>query len=282
MIPVRDAAAVILAAGTGSRFGGGNVRAALDGRPLVAHVLAAVRDAGIGRVVLVLGRDAGTVLDAIRDAEPAALEHVLVAVNPTPERWLATSLRLGFGAATAAPPVASPPAGVLALLGDQPRVRADVLRVLCGATAPADAVAVVPRYAEDAAPNPVLLLQAGWPLVTQLAGDRGLGPLLAAEPARVVWVAVPGANPDVDTPADLAALAAVADPAAPPGPAGTTPRVGRPAGEGIILVDPVCGMSVHPADVRHIADHEGRTYAFCCAGCRTRFAKSPARYLALA
>ena len=41
-------------------------------------------------------------------------------------------------------------------------------------------------------------------------------------------------------------------------------------------------MTVDPANVRHIADHEGRTYAFCCAGCRTRFAKNPARYLALA
>jgi Cu+-exporting ATPase len=45
---------------------------------------------------------------------------------------------------------------------------------------------------------------------------------------------------------------------------------------------PVCGMSVDPADVRHIADHEGRTYALCCVGCRTRFAKNPARDLALA
>ena len=208
MISLCDAAAVILAAGTGSRFGGGKVRAALDGRPLLAHVLAAVREAGIGRVIVVLGRDAGSVLGAIRDAEPAALEDVLIAVNPTPERGLATSLRLGFSVATAAPAAASPPAGVLVLLGDQPRVRADVLRALCGAAAPADAVAVVPQYADDVVPNPVLLLPAGWPLVTRLSGDRGLGPPLAAEPARVVWVAVLGSNPDVDTPADLAALAA--------------------------------------------------------------------------
>jgi molybdenum cofactor cytidylyltransferase len=207
-MPVRDAAAVILAAGAGSRFGGGKVRAPLDGRPLLAHVLAAVREAGIGRVVIVLGRDAGAVLDSVRDADPTALDHVLVAVNPTPERGLATSLRLGFWAATAAPASVPPPAGVLVLLGDQPRVRADVLRVLCGAVAPAGTVAVVARHAEDAAPNPVLLLPAGWPLVTRLSGDRGLGPLLAAEPARVVWVDVPGANPDVDTQADLAALAA--------------------------------------------------------------------------
>ena len=76
---------------------------------------------------------------------------------------------------------------------------------------------------EDAAPNPVLLLPAGWPLVARLTGDRGLGPLLAADPDRVVRVAVPGANPDVDTPADLAALAAVPPPAPPPRPGGPPP-----------------------------------------------------------
>jgi len=224
MIIARDAAAVILAAGAGSRFGGGKVRAALEGRPLLANVLAAVREAGIGRVVVVLGRDAGAALDAVRDVDPGVLERVLVTVNPTPERGLATSLRLGFGAATAV----APPAGVLVLLGDQPRVRADVLRVLCGAVASAHAFAVVPRYAGDAAPNPVLLLPAGWPLVAGLTGDRGLGPLLAADPARVVRVAVPGANPDVDTPADLAALAAVADPPSPRGRG--SPASTRPAG----------------------------------------------------
>ena len=206
MIATGEVAAVILAAGSGSRFGGGKARARLDGRPLIGHVLAAIREAGIGRVVVVLGRDSGAVLDAIREVEPAALDRVLVTVNPTPERGLATSLWLGFGAATSAPS----PAGVLVLLGDQPRVRPDVVRALCGATAPAGAIAIVPSYAEDAAPNPVLLLPAGWPLVARLSGDRGLGPLLAADPALLVRVAVGGANPDVDTPADLAALAVMA------------------------------------------------------------------------
>ena len=55
----------------------------------------------------------------------------------------------------------------------------------------------------------------------------------------------------------------------------------RQQGPGI-LEDPVRGMHVDPADVRHIADHEGRTNVFCCAGCRTRLAKNPARFLALA
>lgn len=208
MIPVAETAAVILAAGAGSRFGGGKIRAPLDGRPLLAHVVAAVREAGVGRVVVVLGRDAAAVVSALRADEPAAFDRVVLAINPEPERGLATSLSIGFGPATAAPA----PAAVLVVLGDQPRVRAEVLRALCDAVAPAGTVAVVPRYEADVAPNPVLLLPAGWPLVARLTGDRGLGPLLATDPDTVVRVPVRGANPDVDTPADLAHLASMPEP----------------------------------------------------------------------
>lgn len=49
-----------------------------------------------------------------------------------------------------------------------------------------------------------------------------------------------------------------------------------PAG---IVKDPVCGMSVDPATTQHHADHEGRPYFFCSAGCRTKFVGDPARYL---
>jgi molybdenum cofactor cytidylyltransferase len=202
----RELAAVVLAAGTGSRFGGGKVRAPLEGRPLAGHVLAAAHGAGLGRLVLVLGRDAVEARTAVAAADVRALDGVLVAVNPAPERGLATSLRLGLAAATAPPA----PDGVVILLGDQPRVRAEVIVALRSAarTAPAGALAVVAAYAGDDAPNPVILLPAGWVLAAGLDGDRGLGPLLAAEPDRVVRVPVGGANPDVDTPADLAALEA--------------------------------------------------------------------------
>lgn len=197
-------AGLVLAAGTGTRFGGGKVRALLRGRPLVGHVLAAAREAGLDRLVVVLGRDAAAVAGTLRGADPGALDGVLVVVNPAPERGLATSLRAGLAAASAAPA----PDGVLVLLGDQPEVRPEVIASLLAAAgrAPADALAVVPAYAGDAAPNPVLVLPAGWPLAAGLAGDRGLLPLLAASPGRLVRVPVAGTNPDVDTPADLAAL----------------------------------------------------------------------------
>ena len=43
--------------------------------------------------------------------------------------------------------------------------------------------------------------------------------------------------------------------------------------------DPVCGMSVDPERTTHHHDHGGRTYHFCCGGCRTKFAADPERYL---
>ena len=36
-------------------------------------------------------------------------------------------------------------------------------------------------------------------------------------------------------------------------------------------MDPICGMTVNVATARHTAEVEGKTYYFCCAGCRTKF-----------
>jgi len=43
--------------------------------------------------------------------------------------------------------------------------------------------------------------------------------------------------------------------------------------------DPVCGMTVDPHTARHRAEHAGRTYYFCSAGCRAKFAADPPKYL---
>lgn len=45
-------------------------------------------------------------------------------------------------------------------------------------------------------------------------------------------------------------------------------------------VDPVCGMTVDATDASHPYEHDGRTYYFCCPGCRYAFAKDPAAFLA--
>ncbi len=46
-----------------------------------------------------------------------------------------------------------------------------------------------------------------------------------------------------------------------------------------LAVDPVCGMQVDPHTAKHRAEHAGRTYYFCSAGCREKFIADPKRYL---
>jgi P-type Cu+ transporter len=45
-------------------------------------------------------------------------------------------------------------------------------------------------------------------------------------------------------------------------------------------IDPVCGMTVS-ASSPHKAEHAGRPYTFCSAGCRTKFLANPAQYVAI-
>ena len=43
--------------------------------------------------------------------------------------------------------------------------------------------------------------------------------------------------------------------------------------------DPVCGMSVNPATARHIYEHAGKKYYFCCSGCVEKFKTNAQAYL---
>src|SRR3954452_17882765 len=78
-----------------------------------------------------------------------------------------------------------------------------------------------------------------------------------------------------------------ADFVAAPGPA-TLAGVGRSLematdaaapSDDIVRLDPVCGMTVRPKHVRHLAEYAGVVYAFCSLGCRTSFVKEPASYV---
>jgi YHS domain-containing protein len=52
-----------------------------------------------------------------------------------------------------------------------------------------------------------------------------------------------------------------------------------PAVDDIVLLDPVCGMTVEREHARHLAEHEGVVYAFCSIGCRSRFIREPGAYV---
>ena len=195
--------ALILAAGQGRRFGADKLVAELSGKPLLRHVLDWVKEA----------RDQHDLAGglAVIPAGTAAREKILMEsgleyiFNARPELGVAESLRLGLSALTA-----RHPDGLAALIlqGDQPRLHREVLDLLVAAWHSGDRPVVRPRYAEEAGTpgHPVLLDRTMWARANELSGDAGFAPLFKAYPELVTTVDVPGTNPDINTPADLAHL----------------------------------------------------------------------------
>lgn len=189
-------AAIVLAAGLGSRFGETpKVLAELDGTPLVRRVAEAAAASRVDPVIVVVGRAAPAVRAAL-DGLP-----VTVVENTDYARGLSTSLKAGFAAL---PPHA---VGAVVCLGDMPLLGADILDALVDAFAEApDAGAIVPVHGGRRG-NPVLLAYRLAPAIARLEGDRGAGPLLRArsDVRELPWgddrVLV-----DVDTPESLARL----------------------------------------------------------------------------
>lgn len=188
---------VVLAAGAGSRFGGGKLLAPLEGRPVLQHVLDTLAAAGLTNVVVVLGEDAEAVETALRWRTERRVR------NPDPARGLASSLQVGLAAAGAGS--GGSPDAALIVLGDQPELRHEAIEAIVAAGDGAHAV--VPRYEHDRGRNPVLLPAGLWALAQGLTGDQGLGAWLVTHPEQVREVPLAGANPDIDRRADLAELA---------------------------------------------------------------------------
>jgi len=186
-------AAVILAAGAGSRFGG-------DGHKLLANLpandteapatviersLAHVVDAAIGPVIVVTG--------AAPDIVPGTLiDQVTVLHNPRWAEGQMTSLRAGLDAATELGCRA-----VVVGLADQPFVTPVAWRTVAATSAPI----AVATY-DGRRGNPVRLDSAVWALLPA-DGDEGARSLMRVRPDLVREVPCTGSPADIDTEEDL-------------------------------------------------------------------------------
>jgi CTP:molybdopterin cytidylyltransferase MocA len=186
---------VVLAAGAGSRFGGSKLEARVDGRPVLQHVLDTLAEAGLPDPVVV-----------VADPPPSGIDwgRAQLVTNPDPSRGLSSSLQLGWTWAMAQVP---PPDAVLLALGDQPLLRADVVRALIAEPLDASRPLIATRYSDHEARNPVRIEPAAEELIAGGYGDFGLGPQLSDHPELVRLVAIEGGNPDIDRRGDLAAVA---------------------------------------------------------------------------
>ena len=182
----RRVAAVVLAAGGGSRFAGDGSKLRTDfrGRPLVTWAIDAARAAGLDETIVVTG--------AI-DLDDLVPDGVMVLVN---DRWvegLAGSLAIAVEAARRAGHTA-----IVVGLGDQPLIPASCWAAVAAETATPISVATY----EGQRRNPVRLERSVWPLLPR-EGDAGARSVMRLRPDLVREVPCTGNAADIDTQEDL-------------------------------------------------------------------------------
>ena len=180
-------AALVLAAGASTRFGSPKQLARIGDRTMLASVIDTAREANLTPILVIVPPGIAVPSD------------VVPLVNTDPTAGLSRSLRMGIAAV---PPDVG---AAVILLGDQPTLTAETIRVVVGA-ARGDRPVVAAR-ADGRLGPPILLLREAFRLTHQASGDEGLRSILTDYAQLVTPVDVAAHPPDVDTPADLAALA---------------------------------------------------------------------------
>ena len=193
--------AVLLAAGAGSRFGGGKLLAALGDGVLLDRALAVALAAPSRAVTLVTGADAERVAAAARAfaARPGQAARLRVVHAPDHAEGMGASLRTG---------VAALPADVDAafvFLGDMPRVPIAVLAPL--AQAVADGAPAAAAAFRGKRGHPAIFGRGLFPQLLASTGDQGARAVLQGLGPHLALVEAPddGVLADVDTPDDLKA-----------------------------------------------------------------------------
>ena len=182
---------VVLAAGTGSRFGGTKQLAIVDGKPLAQHAIDALVEAGVDEIVVVTGHDAVAVASAL-----TLPGHARIVWNKAYREGQATSLAAALHA------LDDESEAAVVLMADQPGVTADVVRSLV-ARFLATRKQVVRAMYEDG-PGPSLLSREIYAEAGHLHGDVGARVLIASHPEWVEEVGIDEPAPrDVDTLDDL-------------------------------------------------------------------------------
>jgi molybdenum cofactor cytidylyltransferase len=165
----------------------------LEGRPLLQHVVDAAVASCLDEIILILGYRAEEVRAAVN-----CPERVRVLVNAEHAEGQSTSLRAGLRAASRRAAAAA------VLLGDQPRVTAQLIDAVAAAFLTAGAPVVRPVYSgpdgRRIPGHPVFLARRVWQDVEELRGDQGVRALLPAHPEWLLEVPVEG-EPlrDIDT-----------------------------------------------------------------------------------
>lgn len=186
--------AIVLAAGAGSRFGGGKLTALWREEALIRWAVRAALNTQTDGVILVLGAAGAEVRHAVADLACLRLGVVEAA------DWndgLSASLKTGLRA------LPDDAAAVAIFLGDMPLVDPGVADRLLDAIT-AGAPAARPRSPHGPA-HPTAFAASAFPALLTLTGDRGARSVIDSLGDAVATIAVddPGAVFDIDRPKNL-------------------------------------------------------------------------------
>lgn len=180
---------IVLAAGAGSRFGSTKQLIEVGGKPLVAHAVDALREAGVDEILVVVGHDE----ERVRDVLPVGVRAVS---NPSYRDGQATSLAAGLHDVDPSSEAA------VVLLADQPGVTSEDVASLISTFHRTRSQIVRVAYVDG--PGPALLSREIYAEAGHLHGDAGARVLMASHPEWVYEVQIDRAAPaDVDTLDDL-------------------------------------------------------------------------------
>lgn len=189
---MRTVACVLLAAGAGSRFGGGKLLAEFDGERLFERAMNVLPAELLDRVVVVSGCE-----DILAESERRGF---LAVRNGAPEEGISLSIRLGLEAA-------KPCSAALFLVGDQPLLTRGSVREILKTGAEHPDKIIAPQHADGRLGNPCLFPAAYFPELAALEGDRGGKRVIRAHPEAVLTVPLPEAELlDTDTKEELSRL----------------------------------------------------------------------------
>ena len=182
---------VLLAAGRGTRFVGGNkLLVEPEGEPIVRRAARTILDALLGEAVAVLGHDAEAVESALAGLDIATL------YNENYDDGQSSSVAVGVTAARERDWDAA-----LFALGDMPAVDSDTIETLLGAYRAGAGSVVAPAY-EGRRGNPVLFDSQHFDALEDVTGDRGGRDIVEAV-GTLVAVDDPGVRTDIDRRCDL-------------------------------------------------------------------------------
>ena len=186
---------VVLAAGASTRFGSTKQLVRVNGRPLLHTIVSRAAELAGHSVTVVLGAHAGELAPLLKHS-PAS-----VAVNREWSEGIASSIREGIAHT---PNTAD---GVLIALADQAAVTTEDLRRLASAWRRNPSSLVAAQYSGGFG-VPAIFPRWCFRELNELRGDRGAQTLLHRHVDRLVRIAMPSAELDIDRPEDLLSLEA--------------------------------------------------------------------------